>query len=63
MIPSTLRSINDYIDTLLAGEAPVHPVMFPGLPADERPITDFESLNDNQLNCFTVIITSAYKVG
>ena len=43
MIPSTLRSINDYINTLLAGEAHVHPVVFPGLPEDERPITDFES--------------------
>ena len=48
---------------LLAGEAPVLPVVFPGLPADERPITDLESLNDEELDCFTVIVTSAYKAG
>ena len=49
------------INALLAGRAQVHPVVFPGLPEDERPITDFESLNNNQLDCFTVIVTSAYK--
>ena len=61
MIQSTLRSINDNINTLLTGEGQVHPVVFPGLPEDEQPITDFESLNDNQLDCYTVIVTSAYK--
>ena len=61
MMQSTLCSINDYINTLLAGEAQVHPVVLPGLPEDKRPITDFESLNDDQLDCYTVIVTSAYK--
>ena len=61
MMQSTLRSINDYINALLAGRAQVHPVVFPGLLEDERPITEFDSLNDDQLDCYTVIVTSAFK--
>ena len=61
MKPSTLRSINDNINALLAGEEQVQPVVFPGLPEDERPITDSESLTDDQLDLYIVIVTSAYK--
>ena len=35
--------------------------MSPGLPEDEQPTTDSESLTDNQLDVYIVIITSAYK--
>ena len=58
---STLCLIDDYINVLLAGRAQVQPVVFPGLPEDERPITEFESLNDDQLDCYNVIGVSAFK--
>ena len=55
--------INDFINELLAGRAPVQSVVFLGLPEDERPLTDFKTLTDDQQDCYTVILVPAFKLG
>ena len=54
-----INSINE----LQAATAAIQPVMFPGLPEDEQPLTDFENLTDDQRDCYTVIVVLAFKMG
>ena len=35
--------------------------MFPGLPNNEPPLTEFQALTDDQLDCYTVIFVLAIK--
>ena len=62
MIIVTLQMINGFIHKVQAGTTAVQPVTFPGLPEDKRPLTDYEDLTDDQHNCYTVIVVSAFKM-
>ena len=63
MFLTTLQIINGFINELQAGMTAVQPDVFPGLPEDERPLTDFEALTDDQWDCYTVIVVLAFKMG
>ena len=40
----------------------IQPVVFQGLPEDKQPLTDYEVLTDDQRNCYTVLVVSAFKM-
>ena len=50
--------ISDFINKVHTGINAVQPVNFPGLPEDERPITDDQDvhLTNDQQDCYTILV-------